>query len=43
MTYDYWKATDPADEWLGPDPDWEPEDEPEIEDAIENLRSPLDE
>ena len=21
MTYDHWKATNPEDEWLGPDPD----------------------
>jgi hypothetical protein len=20
MTYDHWKATNPADEWLGPEP-----------------------
>jgi hypothetical protein len=24
MTYDHWKATNPADEWLGPDPDDQP-------------------
>ncbi len=29
MTYDHWKATNPADEFLGPEP--EPEDEPEWE------------
>jgi hypothetical protein len=23
MTYDFWKATNRADEWLGPDPDEE--------------------
>lgn len=27
MTYDHWKTTNPADEWLGPDPDAEAEDE----------------
>jgi hypothetical protein len=21
MSYDHWKTTDPADEWLGPDPE----------------------
>lgn len=30
MTYDHWKTTDPADEWLGPDP--EAEEEPEMGD-----------
>jgi hypothetical protein len=28
VSYDNWKATNPADEWLGPDPD-EDEGEPE--------------
>lgn len=28
MTYDHWKTTDPADEWLGPEP--EAEEEPEM-------------
>ena len=29
MSYDHWKTTNPEDEWLGPDPHNEPEeDEP---------------
>ena len=33
MTYDHWKATNPADEWLGPDPDEEARKEAEEERA----------
>lgn len=30
MVYDHWKTTNPADEWLGPDPEWEHDErEPE--------------
>jgi hypothetical protein len=28
MTYDHWKATNPADEWLGPEPEDDGMDEP---------------
>jgi hypothetical protein len=28
MSYDHWKTTDPADEWLGPDPAEEDTEEP---------------
>jgi hypothetical protein len=31
MSYDHWKTTDPADEWLGPEPESEVDDRPDRE------------
>jgi hypothetical protein len=41
MSYDHWKTTDPADEWLGPNPEEEEEQEPQTPHAHYRARTLL--